>query len=109
VNKKELITLMAVRTGSSKADAERAVEVLIQVISDALEKSDSMSLPGFGTFEVRERAARTGRNPKTGEELKIAASRVVALKPSAALRAAVNRAGSRSGADTRVSRNAQAP
>ena len=90
MNKKELITLMAARTGSSKADAERAVEVLIQVISEALEKGDSVSLPGFGTFEVRERAARTGRNPKTGEELKIAASRVAALKPGAALKAAVN-------------------
>jgi DNA-binding protein HU-beta len=93
VNKKELITLMATRTGSSKADAERAVGVLIQVISDALEKSDSVSLPGFGTFEVRERAGRTGRNPKTGEELQIAAAKVPAFRPGAPLKAAVNRAG----------------
>ena len=93
MNKKELITLMAARNGSSKADAERAVEVLIQVISDALEKGDSVSLPGFGTFEVRERAARTGRNPKTGEELKIAAAKVPAFKPGSTLKAAVNGAG----------------
>jgi len=93
VNKKELITLMAARTGSSKADAERAVEVLIQVISEALEKGESVSLPGFGTFEVRERAARTGRNPKTGEELKIAAAKVPAFKPGSTLKAAVNGAG----------------
>jgi DNA-binding protein HU-beta len=79
--------------GSSKADAERAVEVLTHVISDALEKGDSVSLPGFGTFEVRERAARTGRNPKTGEKLKIAAAKVPAFKPGSTLKAAVNGAG----------------
>jgi hypothetical protein len=57
------------------------------------EKRDSLRCPGFGTFEVRDRAARTGRNPKAGEELKIAASRVAAFKPSAALKAAVNGGG----------------
>jgi DNA-binding protein HU-beta len=93
VNKKELVTLMATRTGSSKADIERAVEVLIHVISDALEKGESVSLPGFGTFEVRERAARTGRNPKTGEELKIAAAKVPAFRPGSPLKAAVNAKG----------------
>jgi DNA-binding protein HU-beta len=55
-----------------------------------LKKGNLLTLPSFGTFEVRERAARTGRNPKTGEELKIAASRVAAFKPGATLKAAIN-------------------
>jgi DNA-binding protein HU-beta len=69
---KELVDAMAIRTGSSKADADRAVGALIETISDTLKKGDSVSLVGFGSFEARERAARIGRNPKTGEELKIA-------------------------------------
>jgi DNA-binding protein HU-beta len=90
MNKKELIDAMAAKTGTSRADANRAVGALIEIISDTLEKGDSLSLPGFGTFEVRDRTARTGRNPQTGEELKIAASKVPAFKPGAALKAAVN-------------------
>ena len=90
MNKKELIDAMAMRTGSSKAEADRAVDALIETISDTLKKGDSVSLVGFGSFEARERAARTGRNPRTGEELKIAASRVPAFKPGAMLKAAVN-------------------
>ena len=72
---------------------DRAVNALVEIISDTLKKSDSLTLPGFGTFEVCSRAARTGRNPKTGEELEIAASRIAAFKPGAALKAAVNGAG----------------
>lgn len=90
MNKKELLDAMAAKTGTSRADANRAVGALIEIISDTLEKGDSLSLPGFGTFEVRSRTARTGRNPKTGEELKIAASKVPAFKPGAALKAVVN-------------------
>lgn len=90
MNKKELIEAMAARTDTSTGEAKRAVSALIGIISDTLEKGDSLSLPGFGTFEIRERAARTGRNPKTGEELKIAASRVPAFKAGNALKAAVN-------------------
>jgi DNA-binding protein HU-beta len=90
MTKKELIDAIASKTGSGKADAERAIAALIEVISDTLKKGDSLSLPGFGSFEIRERAARTGRNPKTGEEIAIAASRVPAFKPGAALKAAVN-------------------
>jgi DNA-binding protein HU-beta len=90
MNKKELIDAMAIRTGSSKADADRAVGALIETISDTLKKGDSVSLVGFGSFEARERAARIGRNPKTGEELNIAASRVPAFKAGAMLKAAVN-------------------
>ena len=76
MNKKELIDAMVAKTGASRAVANRAVSALIEIISDTLEKGDSLSLLGFGTFEVRDRAARTGRNPKNGEELKIAASKV---------------------------------
>lgn len=90
MNRNELIEAMATKTDSSKADAARAVTALTEIIADTLQKGDSLSLVGFGTFEVRERSARTGRNPKTGEELKIAASRVPAFKPGAALKAAVN-------------------
>ncbi|SEP44163.1 HU family DNA-binding protein [Nitrosovibrio sp. Nv6] len=90
MTKKELIDAMATKTGSTKADAERAVGALIEVISDVLKKGDSLSLIGFGTFEVRERPARTGRNPRTGEELKIAASKIPAFKAGATLKTAVN-------------------
>src|SRR6187455_2122070 len=90
MNKRELIDAMTAKTGYSKADAERAISALIEVISDALKEGNAISLPGFGTFEVRERSARTGRNPKTGEELQIAASRIPAFKPSTALKAAAN-------------------
>ena len=66
------------------------IGALIEVISDTLKKGDSLSFPGFGTFEVRERPARTGRNPRTGEELQIAASKIPAFKAGATLKAAVN-------------------
>jgi DNA-binding protein HU-beta len=93
MNKTEFIEAIATRTGCSKADASRTVGALVEIISDTLQKGDSLSLPGFGSFEVRERTARTGRNPRTGEELEIAASRIPAFKPGATLKAAVNGAG----------------
>ena len=90
MNRKELIDALATSTGSSKADADRAIGALLDIISDTLKKGESLSLVGFGTFEVRSRAARTGRNPKTGEELKIKAAKVPAFKPGATLKAEVN-------------------
>ena len=90
MNRKELIDELATRTGCTKADAERGLGAMLEIISDTLKKGESLSLVGFGSFEVRKRAARTGRNPKTGEELKIEASRVPAFKPGATLKAAVN-------------------
>lgn len=90
MNRKELIDALAIKTDTSKADADRALGALLEIISDTLKKGDSISLVGFGTFEVRKRAARTGRNPKTGEELKIKASKVPAFKAGATLKAAVN-------------------
>ena len=74
MNRKELIEALAAKTESTKADAERAVAGLIDIVTATLKKGDSITLVGFGTFEVRKRAARTGRNPKTGEELKIKAA-----------------------------------
>ena len=90
MNRKELIDALAEKTGSTKADAERNIAGLLDIISATLKKGDSIALVGFGTFEVRKRAARVGRNPKTGAELKIKASKVPAFKPGATLKAAVN-------------------
>jgi DNA-binding protein HU-beta len=91
MNRKELIDALAHKTGSTKTVAEQNIAALIEVVSETLAKGDSIALVGFGTFEVRGRAARTGRNPKTGAELKIAASKVPAFKPGATLKAAVNK------------------
>jgi DNA-binding protein HU-beta len=71
MTKKELVDALAPKTDSSGAAADRAENALVEVISGALKKGDSLTLPGFETFEVRDRAARTGRNPKTGEKLEI--------------------------------------
>ncbi len=90
MNRKELIDALAAQTDSTKADAERSVAALIDIISGTLKKGDSLTLVGFGTFEVRKRAARIGRNPKTGEELKIKAAKVPAFKAGATLKAMVN-------------------
>ena len=90
MNRKELIEALAKKTDSTKADAERNVAALIEIITATLKKSDSISLVGFGSFEVRKRAARVGRNPKTGAELKIKASKVPAFKAGATLKTAVN-------------------
>ena len=90
MNRKELIDALANKTGSTKIVAEHNLAALIEVIGETLAAGDSVALVGFGTFEVRERAARTGRNPKTGDELKIAASKTPAFKPGATLKTAVN-------------------
>ncbi len=91
MNRKELIDALAAKTGSTKTVAEQNIAALIEVIGETLAKGENIALVGFGTFEVRGRAARTGRNPKTGAELKIAASKVPAFKPGATLKAAVNK------------------
>jgi DNA-binding protein HU-beta len=90
MNRKELIDALAAKTNSSKADADRAIGGLIEIISGTLKKGDSVSLVGFGSFVVRKRAARTGRNPQTGAEIKIKAAKVPAFKAGATLKAAVN-------------------
>jgi len=90
MNRKELIDAIASKTGSTKSEAERNIAAFIEVVTKTLASGDDITLVGFGTFEVRERAARTGRNPATGAELKIAASKQAAFKPGATLKASVN-------------------
>ena len=89
MNKTELIESIAKKADLSKKDAEAAVNATIDAIKAALKKGDKVQLIGFGTFEVRKRAARTGRNPQTGKEIKIKASKVPAFKAGAALKDAV--------------------
>lgn len=90
MNKSELIDAIADSADISKAAAGRALDGMVDAITDALKKGDTVSLIGFGTFSVRERAARIGRNPRTGEELKIKASKNPAFKAGKALKDAVN-------------------
>lgn len=90
MNRKELIDALADKTGSTKADADRNIAALIDIITTSLKKGDNVALVGFGTFEVRKRAARTGRNPATGETIKIKAAKAPAFKAGAGLKAAVN-------------------
>ncbi len=90
MNRKELIEALATKTESTKANADRSIAAFIDIISGALKKGDKVALVGFGSFEVRKRAARIGRNPKTGAELKIKASKQPAFKAGATLKAAVN-------------------
>lgn len=90
MNKQELISVMAENAGLSKKDAEAALKAFVGAVECALVKGDKVSLIGFGTFEVRERAARTGRNPQTGAEMKIAAAKVPAFKAGRALKGKLN-------------------
>jgi len=89
MNKSELIAAVADKSDLSKADAGKAIDALVEVIGKALKKNDKVSLVGFGTFSIRERASRTGRNPKTGAALKIAASKNPSFKAGKALKDAV--------------------
>ncbi|WP_157950961.1 non-specific DNA-binding protein Hbs [Peribacillus acanthi] len=89
MNKTELINAVAEASELSKKDATKAVDAVFDSILDALKNGDKVQLIGFGNFEVRERAARKGRNPQTGEEIEISASKVPAFKPGKALKDAV--------------------
>ena len=89
MNKTELINAVAAKAEISKKDAEKALAAVLGSIEDALKAGDKVQLIGFGTFEVKERAARTGHNPKTGEAIEIAAAKVTAFKAGAALKDAV--------------------
>jgi len=90
MNKSDLIDAIADSAGLSKADAGRALDGVVDAITGALKGGNAVSLVGFGTFSVRDRAARTGRNPRTGESIKIAASKNPAFKAGKALKDAVN-------------------
>lgn len=91
MNKAELVSAMATKSGLTKKDAEAALNSFVEVVSERLTKNDKVQLVGFGTFETRKRAARTGRNPQTGKELKIAAATVPAFKAGKALKDQVNK------------------
>ena len=91
MNKSELIAAMAAKTGETKKNAEASLNALIDVITETLEKGDKVQLVGFGSFEVRKRAARKGRNPQTKEEIKIPASKAPVFKAGKALKELVNK------------------
>ena len=90
MNKAELVQAVADAANITKADAGRAVNAVVESVSSALKNGDQVTLIGFGTFSVRERAARTGRNPRTGEPITIAAAKVPGFKPGKALKESVN-------------------
>lgn len=90
MNKKELIDAAAAEADTTAAAAGRVIEAALAAIEGALAKGDAVAIAGFGTFEVRRREARTGRNPQTGAEIQIAASNAPAFKAAAALKRSVN-------------------
>ena len=92
MNKTELVASVAEKSGLTKKDSEKAVNALFASIEEALVAGDKVQLVGFGTFEVTERAARTGKNPQTGKEIKIAACKAPKFKAGKALKDTVNSA-----------------
>lgn len=86
MNKTDLISQVAEKASLKKVDAEKAVNAILDSIGEALKEGDKVQLIGFGTFETRERSARTGRNPQTGTEIQIPASKVPAFKPGSGLK-----------------------
>lgn len=90
MNKTEVIAQVAKKAGLTKKDAEKAVQALFESVQQALRDGDKVQLIGFGTFEAKERSARVGRNPRTGQELEIPASKYPVFKAGKALKEAVN-------------------
>ncbi|MDR0248873.1 MAG: HU family DNA-binding protein [Oscillospiraceae bacterium] len=91
MNKAEFVSAISEKSGLSKKSSEASVNAMVDVISDALASGDKVALVGFGTFEVRARAARTGRNPKTKSTIQIKASKAPVFKPGKALKDTVNK------------------
>ena len=91
MNKAELVGKVAEKAGLTKKDAEKAINAFVASVQEALVKKDKVQLIGFGTFEVKDRAARTGRNPQTGKAIQIAASKAPVFKVGKALKDAVNK------------------
>lgn len=89
MTKTELIEVIAEKAGIAKKDADKAVTAFMETVSETLQKGDKLQLIGFGTFGVSERAERTGRNPRTGEPVKIPATKLPSFKPGSELKAAV--------------------
>ena len=86
MNKTELIAALADRTGVQKRDAEKSINAFVDIVTESLVNGDKVQLVGFGSFEIKERAARTARNPRTGEELAVPASKAPVFKPGKALK-----------------------
>ena len=91
MNKSDLIAAIAAKTGETKKNAEATVNAFVDVVTETLVKGDKVQLVGFGSFEVRKRAARKGRNPQTKEEIKIPASKAPVFKAGKALKDVVNK------------------
>ena len=91
MNKAELVAALAAKTGETKKGAEAFVNAFVETVAETLVKGDKVPLVGFGTFAVSKRAAREGRNPRTGETVKIAARNAVTFKAGTALKVAVNK------------------
>ena len=89
MNKTELVAAIAEKSGLSKKDADKALAAVLASVEEALVKGEKVQLIGFGTFEVKERAARTGHNPQTGAAIEIAASKIPSFKASSTLKNAV--------------------
>jgi DNA-binding protein HU-beta len=89
MNKSELIEALAEATDTTKSSAGRSIEALVDIITAMAKEGDSLALPGFGTFSVKERAARAGRNPQTGEAIQIKASRALSFKQGKAVKDAL--------------------
>ena len=90
MNKTELIAALAAKTELSKKDAEKALNAVVETVTEALKAGEKVALVGFGTFEAKERPARVARNPRTGEEIEVKASKTPAFKAGKALKDAVN-------------------
>ncbi|EPQ6932586.1 HU family DNA-binding protein [Pseudomonas aeruginosa] len=90
MTKSDIVNAVADRAGLSKADAGRALSAVLDTLTDTLKRGESVSLVGFGTFAVKTRAARTGRNPQSGQSMDIPASRIPSFKPGKALKDSVN-------------------
>lgn len=90
MNKAELVSAIADKASLSKKDAEAAIKAFTEVVAEELKKGEKIQLVGFGTFEVSKRAARTGRNPQTGKEMKIPASKAPKFKAGKALKDSIN-------------------
>ena len=91
MNKNELVASVAEKAGLTKKDAEKAVNAFVETVQESLVEGNKIQMIGFGTFEVKERAARTGRNPRTNEEIQIPASKNPVFKAGKALKDAVNK------------------
>ena len=91
MNKTELTAALAEKTGSNKKDAEKAINAFVDVVTEALANGEKIQIVGFGSFEVKTREARTARNPRTGEEINIEASKAPVIKAGKALKDSVNK------------------